>query len=618
VKKIIVKIITGILISSFILILNPAVSASVPADRHGQNSVSYYDKISLAEELPKTFYKNEIYLIKGKITSGNYELITAVLQKPGSKNTTPFSAKIINNTFSIPVFFSQPGDFLLGLVPGDSGNSKALNIKVESSIPVVTNNLPVPKINSFSINYKKDQTFIKINAGFPTIKKINFVQGDKKLTYLSRQNTSIIPVNYNDFKSFSPGSVTLFIEAARLSGITDLKISSNFIKSSVRNFIAIEHTFSDISKNDIQATPPDTLAIPSVISFSGKTNTDIEQTAYVIRPNGFVDTLDLSTNSPKGMYYNKSIIKSGGDYAFSYTPSGKGRYIVEISNKEGLPIVNHPVYIGSGIPLIPDYFDTHQRNLTSNSIDLDNARKELLEYINKERIKQNLKPVETTQALNDFAQAHSKDMATNNYFSHSDQKNNSPEDRRLSAGLKTPVSENIAKDISIAFAHHGLMRSASHRENILQKDWTRVGLGIAPNDGYLYITEEFSTTEPTTADLKNYKDELFTTINNLREENSVPDITLSPSLTQVCKDMNDATLNDGTVLSNNSLSKALDKYGIDGTTFALGRTFSAWNPILSTFTKENRLLEKGWKTIGIDIQIDKFGNIIIMTILNKP
>ncbi|MFA7685315.1 MAG: CAP domain-containing protein [Candidatus Gracilibacteria bacterium] len=612
-KKFIAKIIALTLLATIIPIQHVLAATT-------QISTTYFKNVELSEIIPNTFYKNEVYLVKGKTTSAEYETISIVVQKTGTKETTTFTAPVIAKTFSVPVFFPQEGSFYLGIIPGGEGDSKAASIKVSTSLPIAEKTTTAPKINSLNMNYKDDQTVVEINTTFPSLKKITFIQNSQKVTYLSRQNTSSIPINYSDFKNFLPGQISFYAEVARLSTSTDpLKITSAYTNSGINSFSGVEHTFSETLTKDLTANPPDKIDKIGTISFSGKVNVDTELQAYVIKPNGFVDTFDLKTSSKKGLFGSKSIIKKDGNYTFSYVPKTRGRYILEISNKEGLPILNHPTYVGTGIPIIPDFFDLNIRKITNdNTFALDVLRKELLTEINNSRIAHGLTKVEMAKDLNTLAQGHSTDMSKNNYFSHNNLKSQSPEDRRIAAGIKTPVSENIAKDISVKFAHQGLMRSASHRSNILEKDWTKVGIGISKKNGYFYICEEFSTSPLTANDLENDKVDLFTKINTLRKTNNVSELTYSPSLELAAKQLNNESIAASLVLSNTSLSNTLDKFGIEGTTLAIGRTYNTWDPIAkSILDTESRILNSGWETIGIDIQLDSSGNIVMLMIINE-
>lgn len=44
-----------------------------------------------------------------------------------------------------------------------------------------------------------------------------------------------------------------------------------------------------------------------------------------------------------------------------------GTYILEINNKFGMAVVNRPIYVGPGFPLIPDFRDLVPMSFTANS-----------------------------------------------------------------------------------------------------------------------------------------------------------------------------------------------------------------------------------------------------------
>ncbi|ADU29431.1 CAP domain-containing protein [Evansella cellulosilytica] len=82
------------------------------------------------------------------------------------------------------------------------------------------------------------------------------------------------------------------------------------------------------------------------------------------------------------------------------------------------------------------------------------------------------------------ARKHSLDMAENEYFSHTNLQGQSPFERMKEDNIQFMMAaENLAYgQISSIFAHEGLMNSIGHRENILNKDLRRLGVGVAFND----------------------------------------------------------------------------------------------------------------------------------------
>ena len=97
------------------------------------------------------------------------------------------------------------------------------------------------------------------------------------------------------------------------------------------------------------------------------------------------------------------------------------------------------------------------------------------------------------------ARAHSLDMLNQGYFAHEDPQGRSVAGRVEAAGMQwQAVGENIAIYGSVARAEAAFMNeprfNKNHRANILNTEFTEVGIGIvqAP-DGSLYITQDFYT-----------------------------------------------------------------------------------------------------------------------------
>lgn len=599
--------------------LEPEPEAAFTPVNYGIIAANSYDNIQLSESIPNTFYKNEVYILRGDITSSTQEKATVILDSDDKTIHKAFVGSTINNHFEIPVYFTRSGNYYLGLIPGESGQSKAYEISVLTNIPQslnTANSLPDPA-TSLNISFANDQTSVNFNAATNALKKITFTQSNNSVTYLHRQNTNSIPIQYSDFAKFGAGQVTYFIDTAYLQSQKPLEISSVFASSQDKTFTAAEHSFDDINKDEITTTVADTMNAPGNILITGTVKTDMKNKALVIKPDGFIDEVTLTTTSGTETYFGQTLIQNGGNFTFNYTPKTSGRYIIEINNKNSEPSLNHPIYIGNAIPLIPDFFDLNQRELFESTLDINQERQNMLKLINQSRLAHGLQSIVLADELNNLAQAHSDDMVKNNYFSHYNLQNQTPDDRRIAMRIKTSVGENLAKDVSVAFAHYGFMRSASHRQNILLPEWTRIGLGITLSEGHLVIAQEFSENEITTNDLANYKTELFNGINNKRNSNNTASFTLSSSIDNAGKLLNDKVINQGSTLTNSDFTNVLESNNIQGSSQLIGRTGNPWKTLLdSIINEENSLFESIWKLIGIDIQTDSVGKIHMLVIIN--
>lgn len=96
------------------------------------------------------------------------------------------------------------------------------------------------------------------------------------------------------------------------------------------------------------------------------------------------------------------------------------------------------------------------------------------------------------------ARQHSEEMAAKGFFSHQGADGSAPNVRVARAGIHCHASgENIAKYSDVAQAEAAFMDEPrfqyNHRSNILDPEYTHVGVGIAKGaDGMLYITQEFA------------------------------------------------------------------------------------------------------------------------------
>lgn len=112
----------------------------------------------------------------------------------------------------------------------------------------------------------------------------------------------------------------------------------------------------------------------------------------------------------------------------------------------------------------------------------------VLDLVNLERSKAGCNPVEGEPHLQDAAYLHSKDMADNNYFSHTGLNGSRFSARAKAAGYKGfPAAENIAAGYQSANAvMASWMSSPGHRSNILNCSHTHIGIGQADNSNSKY------------------------------------------------------------------------------------------------------------------------------------
>ncbi|MEV7088158.1 CAP domain-containing protein [Streptomyces sp. NPDC093085] len=116
----------------------------------------------------------------------------------------------------------------------------------------------------------------------------------------------------------------------------------------------------------------------------------------------------------------------------------------------------------------------------------------VLSLVNQERAKVGCAALKADASLNALAQAFSDDMAARGFFDHTDPDGNTPWDRAAKAGVKNLGGENIARGQATAEAvMDSWMNSEGHRANILNCDYTRLGVGVHTGSGGPWWTQNF-------------------------------------------------------------------------------------------------------------------------------
>ncbi|MRG87152.1 CAP domain-containing protein [Salinibacillus xinjiangensis] len=121
---------------------------------------------------------------------------------------------------------------------------------------------------------------------------------------------------------------------------------------------------------------------------------------------------------------------------------------------------------------------------------------QLFDLTNAARVKHGLDILNWAEPARKTGRDHSKDMAVNNYFGHTNLEGQSPFDRLLEDDIDFQMAgENLASGQSSSiFSHEGLMNSLGHRENILKEGFRSLAVGVAFNEeAQPFYTEMFLT-----------------------------------------------------------------------------------------------------------------------------
>lgn len=118
---------------------------------------------------------------------------------------------------------------------------------------------------------------------------------------------------------------------------------------------------------------------------------------------------------------------------------------------------------------------------------------QMLQLINRERTSRGLAPLVMDARLVRSARLKSQDMADNSYFAHQSPRYGPPSAMISDQGISYHIAgENLAAAGSVADAHSGLMGSPGHRQNLLQPQYTMIGIGIVKSGSGLLVTQHFA------------------------------------------------------------------------------------------------------------------------------
>jgi uncharacterized YkwD family protein/spore coat assembly protein SafA len=125
-------------------------------------------------------------------------------------------------------------------------------------------------------------------------------------------------------------------------------------------------------------------------------------------------------------------------------------------------------------------------NIPSQDDAVADYEQEVIRLVNEIRVQNGLKPLTYDWELARVARYKSQDMKDNRYFAHTSPVYGTPAEMVKSFGISyRSVGENIAKGYRTPQAVvNGWMNSSGHRANILNANYTRIGVGYVTDGNY--------------------------------------------------------------------------------------------------------------------------------------
>lgn len=109
----------------------------------------------------------------------------------------------------------------------------------------------------------------------------------------------------------------------------------------------------------------------------------------------------------------------------------------------------------------------------------------MADLVNQARAAAGLRPLSVDARLADTARRKSQDMVSRGYFGHTSPTFGQPWDMWKAAGIPFFLGgENLAGAPTVEIAFTNLMNSPGHRANILNPNYTHMGIGVVAGGPY--------------------------------------------------------------------------------------------------------------------------------------
>jgi len=492
----------------------------------------YFDGVTLSTELPNIFFEDEVFVIAGTIAGTASEATIFYFNEADEQSS--FSGPVVSGNFSIPISFESPGSYELFIIPGTKGRGFVATIDIipRECVPATVDLASNPAA-SVTSTIADNRPTIHWTTATENIARIVIRSGDRRYERLVTAGATSLVLQPVDFANWEIGTATVQVFLAHSEHGWSYEPRTSWAASDVMSLQLAQHEYAEYRDDVITLDNTPSTHTNQTLHFAVTAGVPLNQAAFLIRPDGLVEEFDLPVVTDP--------IPAGSSFQLSLDLPITGTYILEINDTDNLAALNYPIYADQVLPVIPDFVDLSSRHLTPlKKLSVNRERSIWLRLVNAERLRYGLATVSLDSDLVNLAQAYAERMSREDFFGHVDLAGETPDDRRIAAGIPLPVGENLAKDVATEYAHAGLMRSAAHRANLLNPAWTHVGLGVAKNNaGEMIFVQEFTSTRLTADAVADTRAALLDLLNTARIANQTSSFTLDNSLTHVAQDWSD-------------------------------------------------------------------------------
>jgi len=564
----------------------------------------FFDNVKLSNEIEKNFRENEIYNISWKLMNWSKNVLIFIKNSDWSKD------RFLGNAwsdwfFSMDINMWKKWDKQIWIIAWNWGSSYLADITVyEVNCDKKFAKKYDIKPTNLNFKIKDNQTYLKWTWTWDIIRAV-FIQWDKKIIKFINKEDNYLKIDPKWFKNFSEWEMMwqIWLTSSLSWNIFDQDVDWNVSKTKKTQII--KHFYWEYDKNKIEMFwLESTYIFWWNIKIAWRLKSEIRTNAEIILPNWQTKQILIHSNKQKIKNANwVEIYPVLSKFYFNFTPTQNWTQIIEINHISWIAAFNYPIYEDWYMPILPDFRDLMSYNYSDLKIDSVKYQAELLSMINKDRTELWLNRLILAPELTLLAQDKANDMAKNNYISHWDKNWKTLNDTRFSYWIKMWVWENIATSQNLEYAHLWLMRSAGHRANILDKDWTRVWLWFSKWKNWeLIVDEAFSASPILNSNIDKMRLDITDRINQKREKYLTPNTILHALAQNWTDKMVEENFFNFVNKKWENLNDSIKNAGLTTTVWSFMMANTSYKDLFKELDKNERIHDNVWKKIWVWIR----------------
>lgn len=115
---------------------------------------------------------------------------------------------------------------------------------------------------------------------------------------------------------------------------------------------------------------------------------------------------------------------------------------------------------------------------------LSESERSLAARVDQARVARNIRPLDTRAGLSDVAQDWAEQMARTGVLRHNPRLTTQVDNWRW-------IGENVGFGPDVRTVQEAFMRSPGHRANVLDRDYTQIGVGVVRRDSRVWVVQVF-------------------------------------------------------------------------------------------------------------------------------